>query len=1047
MTNIAAAGRTGRSCRTSLRHAVAVGLLMMVAGLSHAQTAAPQAFDIPAGTLIEALDRFGEQSGLQVTYDANLLKGKRAPAVNGKLSANAALERLLKGTGLGSGYLNDKTIIIKKRAAAPAPEAKRADKPQASLDSPDDKNIVGMPAILVQGANTLNLDIRRTEDDPQPYIVFDREQIENSMAVDLENFLKTRLPMNAAKTSNNQSATTLGNQSQINLRGLGTAQTLILIDGRRVPGGFTGGDIAQADINGIPLAAIERVEVLPSTASGIYGGGATGGVINIILRRDYSGGEVKVTYENSFESDVARRQVDARMGFTLGEKTNVMVAASYADGNPLLNGERDFFRRSRELQLENNPSAFYGASIPPLGATSNIRSVDGSALVLRDGRSLGSAVTHVPIGYGGAATDSGDGLLANAGTYNLDLADSQSNSGARASMFNNPKKLSLTATLRHAFSERVEGFLDLSSLDNEGRMDYASFPPYFTLAASSPSNPFTTSVMVTLPERSFDGTFLTESKTRQATAGLIVRLPGDWVAGMDYTAGKAEQFFSYAANMLTPAGTAALSNGTLDPLRDTNLFPIDLSPYLNANPSSFAGPTENRFKDVMLRLAGPLFDLPAGPVVLSSLLEYRDSDISDSYRRTITGSTTSGQLFPARSQSVSSAYVESRIPLVSERNARPGIQELDLQASVRYDEYTTNASTAYIVEGSTTPVVHVTNKVDSTDSTFGLRYMPVSSLTLRASYGTGFQPPSTSQLIPRLAPGISAYTVFDPLRGNTIAGIFDVLTDGNPNLQPEESKSFSTGFIFQPQWLPGFRLSLDYTQIKKSGEIATLAPQEIVDNEAYFPGRVVRGAKLPTDPASWAGPIQLVDVTLANVSTAKIAAYDLQMDYSRDFGAIGSFSAFAAITRQQHLQRRFAPTTAEVETVGFNGGPLEWRGNVGLTWSRGPLTLGWTTTYFDSYYIYAGSASQATRDAAIMNQGAAEIPSQTYHDAFARYRFPVSYQAAGLLDNVELMIGIKNVFNESPPIIAGNNWYASGAYSTFGDPRLRSYSISIQKSF
>src|SRR5690606_23171872 len=138
------------------------------------------------------------------------------------------------------------------------------------------------------------------------YVVFDREALKQSGAQNLEAFLRDRLPMNSSGLPNGLRVTQSGNQSQFNLRGLGANQTLILVDGRRLPPGpALGGAPAQANINGIPMAAIERIEVLPATASGIHGGSATGGVINIIMRQDYAGAEATVSYGNSFKSDVA----------------------------------------------------------------------------------------------------------------------------------------------------------------------------------------------------------------------------------------------------------------------------------------------------------------------------------------------------------------------------------------------------------------------------------------------------------------------------------------------------------------------------------------------------------------------------------------------------------------------------------------------------------------------------------------------------------------------------------------------------------------------
>src|SRR5262249_37792356 len=153
-----------------------------------------------------------------------------------------------------------------------------------------------------------------------------------------------------------------------------------------------------------------------------YGGGATGGVVNIILRRDYSGIDLRATYANTFDSDTSGYKIEGSGGFSLEDgRTHVMVAASHDESNPLLTGDRDFVARARALQLANNPGAFFNTSTPPLGFLPNIRSVNGSNLVLDTGPALGSPFTFVPQGYAGVSTDNGAALAANAGRYSLEL--------------------------------------------------------------------------------------------------------------------------------------------------------------------------------------------------------------------------------------------------------------------------------------------------------------------------------------------------------------------------------------------------------------------------------------------------------------------------------------------------------------------------------------------------------------------------------------------------------------------------------------------------
>src|SRR5262249_13753861 len=157
-----------------------------------------------------------------------------------------------------------------------------------------------------------NTDISRTINDVQPYYIFDAKTIERSGAIDIEDFLKQRLTMNTTpqtSSRNTLGSATMGTDSpgfrkgatsSIDLRGLGADNTLVLVNGRRVTSAITliYGDKPQPDINGIPLNAVERIEVLPSSASGIYGGGSIGGVVNIVLKNDYKGGDIRLTYDN-----------------------------------------------------------------------------------------------------------------------------------------------------------------------------------------------------------------------------------------------------------------------------------------------------------------------------------------------------------------------------------------------------------------------------------------------------------------------------------------------------------------------------------------------------------------------------------------------------------------------------------------------------------------------------------------------------------------------------------------------------------------------------
>jgi hypothetical protein len=263
-----------------------------------------------------ALNTFAQQSGLQVVFFSEISGGILSPRLNGSYTPKDALEKMLANTQLSYEFINPRTVAIRavKQENAPVTTGSLSSVKQdimlaqvetrsrstaantevaaGTAQASGEEDVQGVPEILVKGKKSLNTDIKRTEDAPQPYVVFEREEILRSQASNIEDFLRTRLPMNTSSASPGQTPGQAITRSVIDLRGLGENQTLILVDGRRMPGVTQGAGIpTQPDINGIPLAAIERIEVLPSTAGGIYGGSATGGVVNVILRRDFRGVE------------------------------------------------------------------------------------------------------------------------------------------------------------------------------------------------------------------------------------------------------------------------------------------------------------------------------------------------------------------------------------------------------------------------------------------------------------------------------------------------------------------------------------------------------------------------------------------------------------------------------------------------------------------------------------------------------------------------------------------------------------------------------------
>lgn len=1044
MNACSSTNRAGRGAPA--RNRLYAGLLIALASFAtadplYAQAGVeppPQSYNIPSGRLGDALNQLASQSKLQIIYSPELVKGKKAKALSGEHKWRDALQLLLAGSGLEWGFVNDTTVVIRAKgnahpSPAPAPAPSKAASKAAS------EQLTVLPAVLVKGGTSLNTDVLRTEDDIQPYVVFDRQEIAQSQASNVEEFLRARLPMatdRGTSSRNDPVGNYSGNRSSINLRGLGTNQTLILVDGRRAPGVLTdaGSDFAQPDVNGIPIASIDRIEILPGTASGIHGGGATGGVINIILRKDYSGAEVRLTYDNSFDTDSARRRIDVNSGFALESgRTRIMLSGSYADGNDLLAIDRDFIGPARQRAYENAPEWFLRNA--DLSATQpNFRNALGDDLTLLDGTPYGSSFGSVPVGYVGG--DGGAGLLAGAGV--LDFAVPAGVGGQQASLSAVPENQALNLTIRREMTEAIDAYLDLSATNSTSvtRRNYRA--PQILLEPGQAGNPFQDYVFVTLPPPNLDTETTTESSTQRVNGGVIVDLSHDWTAGLDLNWNRAANSYDLINNNIEPgAFAAAVAAGEVDLFRDLNQFPIDYSPFLLPDPYGLPS-SPSYTKDYSARIAGPLFSLPAGQVRMTGLVSLRNDQSPGLLR----GSAALGYTYyHPRSQVSNSVYVETLIPLVSEAQDVFLVHALEAQFSTRWDRYrTTTSPYVQYFEGEPRPEPdEATNTLTSTDYTAGLKFMPFSDLSIRASYSTGFLPPSLTQLLGFSYEDFMRYR--DPRRGNTRSrNPMTLIGGGNIDAKPEQSTSKSVGLIYTPSFAKGLRISVDYLRIDKTDELVYLNPVEILQYEALFPDRVVRGGHLPGDPADWAGVVTSLDTSILNASRSRVEATDFQVDYERDIGGLGWLRVYAVGTVQSTMGRQVASTSEEVNRVGFSDGPGRLRFNVGVNWERGPWSLALNTQHYDKYKVFQSVASAADQATGAQIQGSPTIPSQTYTDISGRYVYET-----GWLEGTEISFGIRNLFNKRPPLVATGD--LSGGYSTFGDPRLRTYSVSIRKSF
>jgi outer membrane receptor protein involved in Fe transport len=998
--------------------------------------------DIPRTSLSAALAELARRFRIDLVADQALTRGRMSSAVRGRLSVDQALWRLLAGSGLEFRRTSDGVIVL--YAASP--------------EDPFDAGAVA--EILVIGRRTQNADIRRTENDIQPYRVVAAREIADAHRDDVDGLLRSRETQNTqiASASQDPFGRSGSNQSEINLRGLGPAQTLILVDGRRMPALPTiATSFQQPDINGIPLGAIERIETLPSTAGGIYGPGAIGGVVNIVLRRDYHGADLKITSGMTGRGDAARLRLEGRIGLTSGDgATDAMLFASYSQGSRLRAGDRDFLQDSRLRALSNSRSSYLARY--PAGNGINVFSADGD-LVLDPGlggASLGATVTSLSLTISGTPADRAAALVANAGTIITALPDDTS--GARSDLLARPTIYSGIVNLRHRFGRSIEGFADLLYLRNEGRSVARAALPITLIDADAPGNPFGQPIILSFPLPGVTQANQTIVSTLRVTGGVLIDVSHNWRASIDYS--RAVASYDLLSNQVRPNGDFADALGSgqpgagglpvLDPIGDPAGFVASLPRYLQSTTVSLH--RINRSSEAAVRLAGPLFNLPGGALTLTMVGSLRREDIPSSATSFSTpGSPSGASPTPAFEQSTRSGYAELRAPVIPRDANTAFLRGLELQLAVRFDAQKTivPANLLRVPPDDAKTEVHR----DAVVYTAGLRFYPRAWVMLRGSIATGRLPPAIEQIgfSTNTIGGYDAFGIGDPKRGGRLIGTegnFIYMSGGSPTLRSERARSVSLGIVLNPDGRRGPRVSLDATHIEKQGEISTVYssnPRYFVANEALYPGRIMRAPLTASDIAAGytAGRIIGIDTRALNSGRTSLDALDLQIDWQIPTD-VGAFSARAKVTWEPRLERRKASDLPLVNLADYADGPLAWRGNASLGWVDGPLSLGFFAQYFGSYRVANSTFNATARNPKVVAfQGKSNVPAQVYVDFNASRRF-VTSGWAGPVRSIEVSLGILNLLDRQPPIIANPD--AQG-YSTYGDPRGRRFELSVSAGF
>lgn len=1007
--------------------ALPVLLAASLAAAAPAEAAPAAPLDIREGAMATALAQLARQARVDLLYDRALVRGLTARPVRGRLTGEAALAKLLAGAGVGYRTTPDGAFVL---FAIPAP------RPAEAGDG-------AIAELLVVGRRTQNADIRRTENDIQPYRISGRREIEASGRETVDDFLRTR---ESANTQAGPLALGGGDvRSSINLRGLGETSTLVLVDGRRMPHiPSATGEFSQTDINGIPLGAVERIEVLTTTAGGIYGPGAIGGVVNVVLRRDYRGADLTVYAGASDRGDAGQGRIEGRLGFTPDHgATDVMLFVSHAEASALRTGRRSYAASALRRRFANDPDAF-AMDRPSLNGVSVV-SLQGDLTLDPEygGASLGARLSYLPLGFSGTPAEAAALLAANAGGLPLEL--SADVPGTRGQIATVPSATSAILNARRRIGSSVEVYLDGLYARNRGRWTGPGAGTSFGLAAGDPGNPFAQDISLAFPIDILRGEAADSFEVGRGTAGAIVSLPRGWKASVDYTVAQSRV---RAADRNPIAGlTLAVRSGQPGANGEPAVRPFGnwadvvaaLPAYVEVGESHLR--LREDFREASLRLSGPLWALPGGPLTATLLVEDLRDDVATA------GSELFGQtiLLPTRGLRVRSGYAELRAPLGAPDAHNILLRGLELQLAVRHDRSRQRGPRDFLVFDPD-DVERFSVRDDATTFTLGARVRPAPWLMLRGSLATGERPPTFTDL--QSASGRIFRGPADPLRAGRLLGsegAVSFLVGGSTRVGPAQAESVTVGVVLNPQGR-GPRLSLDYSRIVIADEPAPfpLTPAELLADEAKYPDRVIREDLTAADRAQGltAGRVTSLDTTATNIGRTVVEAVDAQLDWLLPMDRYGDIRLYGALTWQPTFAERESPRAPTIERTDHVDGPLEWRGNAGVEWARGDTSIDLNAQYYGSYRVTYSATSAESNAQAIRFQGSERIPEQIYVDFSLRQRFSVAL-GAGPPRALEARLSIQNLFDRSPPTDVSSLL----GFSEYGDPRRRRFMLSLSAQF
>ncbi|NUS38038.1 MAG: TonB-dependent receptor [Lysobacter sp.] len=892
-----------------------------------------------------------------------------------------------------------------------------------AAQAPADQQAKTLDRIEVTGSR-----IRRVDaENASPVVTIDRAAIEKTGKLTLGDLVQ-ELPAIAGSPTNPQVNNGGGNgASAVDLRGFGSQRTLMLINGRRV---------LNNDLNSIPASAVERIEVLTVGASSVYGSDAVAGVVNFIMRKDFTGMQASLDYGISGKGDGQRTGGSFTFGQS-GEKGNIIAGIDYNKFTKISSADRDFSKDALYLTYGSVIAA--GSSRTPNG---RINLPSGNPLRTALGC---SSVTRIAGASGRSTSD-----------YRCYNSATDAYNYQRTNLIQTPQERTNGFFLaNYQISDDVSAFLNVFHNKTSSGFAIAALPfdansDGVVISAQNVYNPFGISFGGGGPNLRTRFTSLGQRMSLNSTdtdqvIGGFEGLLGDtwkWDVAVNYgrtfnnTQTKGYVYYqglrdALGPSFMSPTGVATCGTPTA-PIANCvplNIFNIQ-DPQTIATLKQYAvSPMSNTTqisKGVEANASGELFNMPAGAAQLAFGAQWRREYLRGEVDY-VALAGADGTCFISQeacgapltgSYSVGELYAELFLPILKDA---PFAKALNVTVGSRYSNYS--------------------NFGNNVSSKLQVEWRPIDDLLLRGTVAEVFRAPTISDLF--TGPSGNAPTATDPCVGYTndpahrsacgaptgataipatgientglsqTTGVVSGSVYAGYNLQPEQGRSYDWGAVYDPSWLPGLSVNVDYWRLALGDNISTLGAQTVL-NQCYANNASPFCPYIHRNPD---GQIAFIQQPTVNLGRLDATGWDVGAHYKLPNTAWGSWN-FGFDGTYISKWDNDVDTTSNTDPIAHLAGTFNKdyglysrvRARAFANWSMGDFSVAWRTKYLSKFSIKNADGGCIANPIYCYDLN---IGSYVTHSVNFTYALPSI--------NSRVEVGVDNLFDKQPPIMYQNN--------------------------